>query len=119
MEKAFIKIDHCRIENNRTTLIPEISWEMKTGEVWLIIGPNGGGKADFLNALSGIGGLKITPNTDGLFSDIFYDSTENVSLERAARLIQEERENDESDYIEGGVDIGRTGRVFISQALKT
>ena len=119
MEKAFIKIDHCRIENNRTTLIPEISWEMKTGEVWLIIGPNGGGKADFLNALSGIGGLKITPNTDGLFSDVFYDSTENVSLERAARLIQEERENDESDYIEGGVDIGRTGRVFISQALKT
>ena len=117
MEKALITIDNCRIENNRTTLIHNLSWEMKNGEVWLIIGPNGGGKADFLNALSGIGGLKITPNIDGLFSDVFYDSTETVSLERAARLIQEERENDESDYIEGGVDIGRTGRVFISQAL--
>ena len=117
MEKALITIDNCRIENSSTTLLHEISWEMKDGEVWLVIGPNGGGKADFLNALSGIGGLKITPNTDGLFSDIFYDSTETVSLERAARLIQEERENDESDYIEGGVDHGRTGRVFISQAL--
>ncbi len=117
MEKTLIKIHHCRIENNRTTLISELSWEMKAGEVWLVIGPNGGGKADFLNALSGIGGLKITPNTDGLFSDTFYDSTENVSLERAARLIQEERENDESDYLEGGVDHGRTGRLFIAQAL--
>ena len=96
---------------------------MNEGEVWLVIGPNGGGKADFLNALSSAGdnatgsGIKITPNTEGLFSDIFSDSTELVSLERAARLIQEERENDESDYLEGGVDHGRTGRLFIAQAL--
>ena len=114
---SLIKIENCRIENSRSILLQNISWEMKDGEVWLITGPNGSGKADFLNALSGNTGCKITPNTDGLFSDIFYDSTETVSLERAARLIQEERENDESDYIEGGVDIGRTGRVFISQAL--
>ena len=102
---------------------------MNEGEVWLVIGPNGGGKADFLNALAAAGkggmaagagiagGIKITPNADGLFSDIFSDSTELVSLERAARLIQEERENDESDYLEGGVDHGRTGRIFIAQAL--
>ena len=90
---------------------------MNEGEVWLVIGPNGGGKADFLNALDG--SLNIVPNTDGLFSDIFSDSTELVSLERAARLIQEERENDESDYLEGGVDHGRSGRVFITQALKS
>ncbi len=88
---------------------------MNEGEVWLVIGPNGGGKADFLNALNG--SLKISPNNDGLFSDVFSDSTELVSLERAARLIQEERENDESDYLEGGVDHGRTGRLFIAQAL--
>ena len=116
---SLIKIENCRIENSRSILIQNMNWEMNAGEVWLVTGPNGSGKADFLNALSGNTGIKITPNTDGLFSDIFYDSTETVSLERAARLIQEERENDESDYIEGGVDIGRTGRVFISQALKT
>lgn len=116
---TLIKIENCRIESSSSTLLQNISWEMKAGEVWLVTGPNGSGKADFLNALAGNTGCKIIPNTDGLFSDIFYDSTETVSLERAARLIQEERENDESDYIEGGVDIGRTGRVFISQALKT
>ncbi len=114
---SLIKIENCRIENSRSILIQNMSWEMNAGEVWLVTGPNGSGKADFLNALSGNTGIKITPNTDGLFSDIFYDSTETVSLERAARLIQEERENDESDYLEGGVDHGRTGRVFIAQAL--
>ena len=116
---SLIKIDNCRIENNRSILIQNMSWEMNEGEVWLVIGPNGGGKADLLNALSAASGLKITPNINGLYSNIFSDSTDSVSLERAARLIQEERENDESDYIEGGVDIGRTGRAFISEALNT
>ncbi len=134
MCKSLITIQNCRIENSRALLLPELSWKMNEGEVWLVIGPNGGGKADFLNALASGGGagkagassgkasgtdtsIKITPNTDGLFSDIFSDSTELVSLERAARLIQEERENDESDYLEGGVDHGRSGRVFIAQGL--
>ncbi len=118
MCKSLITIQNCRIENNRATLVPELNWKMNEGEVWLVIGPNGGGKADFLNALAGgAGGERVTPNTEGLFSDIFFDSTELVSLERAARLIQEERENDESDYLEGGVDHGRSGRLFIAQAL--
>ena len=87
-----------------------------------MIGPNGGGKAAFLNALAGeAGGVgsgeRIIPNTEGLYSNLFSDSSELVSLERAARLIQEERENDESDYLEDGVDHGRTGRIFIAQAL--
>ena len=129
MCKSLITLQNCRIENSRAVLVPELSWKMNEGEVWLVIGPNGGGKADFLNALAAAGkgriaagagiagGIKITPNADGLFSDIFSDSTELVSLERAARLIQEERENDESDYLEGGIDHGRTGRIFIAQAL--
>ena len=111
-----ISIKNCRIENSRNVLLPQVDWNMKKGEVWLVIGPNGGGKADFINALSGI--QKIIPNTsDSDYQNQFADSVELVSLERAARLIQEERENDESDYVEGGVDIGRTGRIFIAQAL--
>ena len=113
-----ITIQNCRIENSRETVIPKLEWQMKRGEAWLVIGPNGGGKADFINALAGK--LKIVPATDSpqaFFSSIFGDSVELVSLERAAHLIQEERENDESEYIEGGVDIGRTGRIFIAEAL--
>lgn len=117
MSTNLISINDCRIENSRETLVPELSWEFKTGEAWLVIGPNGGGKADFLNALSGK--LKLIPNSiDGaLYSSVFGDSVEIVSLERAARLIEEERENDESEYVEGGVDIGRTGRIFIAQGI--
>jgi len=134
---SLIKISNCRIENAAETVVPEITWEMKEGEAWLVIGPNGGGKADFVNALSGAAGMKFSVNgingslsqTGSLslskgpaseapfFCNTFENSVELVSLERAARLIQEERENDESDYVEGGVDIGRTGRVFIAESL--
>ena len=140
--KALISIKNCRIENSRETVVPELDWQMKQGEAWLVIGPNGGGKADFINALAGK--LKIVPNaqikpidniipssssqtnvsdnvltdsSQAFFSSVFDDSVELVSLERAAHLIQEERENDESEYVEGGVDIGRTGRIFIAEAL--
>ena len=127
--KSLISIKNCRIENSRETVVPELNWQMKQGEAWLVIGPNGGGKADFINALAGK--LKITPNaqikwadndeeadaSQAIFSTAFGDSVELVSLERAAHLIQEERENDESEYVEGGVDIGRTGRIFIAEAL--
>ncbi len=125
ISKNLITINNCRIENSRQTLISNIFWQMKEGENWLVIGPNGGGKADFVNALASnqqsgaqqSGTLKVLPNTDGLYSNIFQNSTDIVSLERAARLIQEERENDESDYVEGGVDHGRTGRLFIAQGI--
>ena len=40
-----------------------------------------------------------------------------VSLETAATLIQEERNNDDGDYIEGGIDIGRTAASLIAEVL--
>ena len=116
---TLINITNCRIENSKQVLIQSLDWQMKEGEAWLVIGPNGGGKADFVNALCG--SLKILPNNSNnlsLYSNPFAESTELVSLERAAKLIQEERENDESEYVEGGVDIGRTGRLFICDIQK-
>ena len=119
-QQALITIQNCRIDNARKTLVQKIDWTMNAGENWLVIGPNGGGKADFLNALASCGGLKFNPNSGeevSLYANTFGTSTELVSLERAALVIQEERDNDESDYIEGGVDIGRTARMFISEIL--
>lgn len=117
---TLISIKNCRIDNTKKTLIPNLNWTLNSGENWLVIGPNGGGKADFLNAIANQTGFKILPNNaeqESYYTNIFSDSTEIVSLERAARLIQEERENDESEYVEGGVDIGRTGRVFIAEGV--
>ena len=120
---TLIKINNCRIEGSRGTVLDEVSWEMKSGEAWLVTGPNGGGKAEFLKALDGSFGLGFEPNPNrsnedfSLYSNVLADSVETVSLERAARLIQEERELDESEFIDGGVDIGRTGRVLIAEGI--
>src|SRR5574344_519738 len=123
MNENLITIQNCRIENKNKIVIENFSWKMKSKEAWLVIGPNGGGKADFINALAS--SEKIIPNTmknDGdngasIFSSTFDNSVEIVSLEKAALLIEEERANDESEYIEGGVDIGRTGRIFIAEGV--
>ena len=143
MNENLITIKNCRIDDTKKTIIPRLDWNFKSGQAWLVIGPNGGGKADFLNAIAAQNkNLQIVPNSganpsasanqssevnpssgtqnfldEGLFSSIFKDSVEIVSLERAAKLIEEERINDESEFIEGGVDIGRTGRIFIAEAI--
>ena len=119
MCKKLIYVENCRIENDKDVFIKNLSWTMNEGEVWLIIGPNGGGKADFVKALSNAEKVRFVPSlqSESFYSNYFGDSVETVSLERAACLIQEERENDESEYIEGGVDIGRTGRVFIAEGV--
>ena len=115
--QTLINIQKCRIQNDKEIFIKEFSCQIKATENWLVIGPNGGGKADFLNALSG--NLKIVKNQDDSILEIPQpNDLELVSLEKAARIIQEERENDESEFLEGGVDIGRTGKVFIAQSLK-
>lgn len=96
---------------------------MQTAQAWLVTGANGSGKAEFLKMLAGQ--EQIIPNCadltekteNGIFFNFFKDSAEIVSLERAASLIEEERANDESEYIEGGIDKGRSGRFFLTQAL--
>lgn len=111
-----ITIKNCSIEDTKSQKISKVNWNFNAGEAWLVIGPNGGGKADFLKALCGQRNV-IPEAMDGIYSNVFKDSVEIVSLERAAKLIEEERNNDESDYVEGGVDIGRTGRVFLAEAI--
>ncbi len=112
---SLIYINNCRVQNLHGTIIKKLSWQMNPGESWLVIGPNGGGKASFLSALAGEN--QIIPNdSTGAYSSKFENSSETVSLERAARIIQEERELDESEYI-GKIDEGRTGRRFICEVL--
>ena len=116
-QKNFISINECRIESSRGTLLENVSWKMSSKEAWLVVGANGSGKANFLNALAG-DGARFVPNKDGaFFSNAFENSAEIISLEKAAALIGEERANDESEYVEGGVDHGRTARVFLCEGI--
>lgn len=115
MANNSIKIKNCRIEDLKKVSIQNLDWEMKSGESWLVIGPNGGGKADFIKALSGE--KKVSPNaTDSIYENDFSDSVETVSLEVAAKLIEQERELDETEYMDK-IDEGRSGRRFICEVL--
>lgn len=118
MSRNFITLKNCRIEDSKSVKLENINWTFNTGEAWLVIGANGSGKANFLKALAGE--LKIIPDSkfaDSLYSNFFEQNIEIVSLEKAASLIEEERQNDESEFVEGGVDIGRTGRIFLAEAI--
>jgi len=114
-ESSLIYINNCRVQDLHGTCISNINWQMNPGEAWLVIGPNGGGKAAFLQALASEKEIAANDST-GAFSSKFNDSVEIVSLERAASLIQEERDLDESEYI-NKIDEGRTGRRFICEVL--
>lgn len=88
--------------------------------MWLVTGPSGGGKEHFVQALANSKALGLLPlfvSAEGGGYDNQLSSTELVSLETAAALIQEERSNDQGDYVEGGVDIGRTAARFICEVL--
>lgn len=118
--EKLISIDRCSVRDMSKTYLKKISWEMKSGEAWLVTGPNGGGKADFIKALSGQ--LSFVPEEDPesktrpSFTSIFEKSVAVVSLEEAARLIEEERSRDESEIMDRE-DEGRTGRQYIAEVL--
>ena len=118
MEKKLIYINDCNIEKNNNVVLKNINFEYKKNQAILITGPNGGGKAEFIKGLCNINKICVnTNNLESSYFNIFEKDTQIVSLEVAAKLIEEERNNDESEYIEGGVDIGRTGRFFLAQSL--
>lgn len=115
-----ISILNCRIQDGSKPLMKEFSWQMKKGEAWLVTGPNGGGKADFVKALnSQLDFVPLESKEDekkGSFYSAFENSVSLVSLEVAARLIEEERQRDESEILDRE-DIGRTGRQYIAEVL--
>lgn len=122
-DNPLIKVCNCYVLKDGCPVTSLFTWEMKKGEVWLVTGPNGGGKSHFIEALgtdnagASLSGCTFEPQTGGLYFNKYKSSTSVVSLEAAASLIKEERLNDESDYIEGGIDIGRTARDFIQEVL--
>lgn len=117
-------------------MIQSFSWNLQEGQVWLITGPSGGGKEQFIQALvnhreefrkpmfhpESVNQDTCTePSSNncagGQYFNRFSDRTQLVSLETAAALIQEERDRDEGDFIEGGIDIGRTAASFMCEVL--
>jgi len=91
----------------------ELIKSIDDGHTWLLTGPNGGGKAEFLNAFA----KDFSKASIAAGKAKNGNAVEIVSLEVAAKLIKEERDEDEGDYVESGLDIGRTAGAFIAEVL--
>jgi iron complex transport system ATP-binding protein len=50
--KTILNISGLRIARGDTVILDDLSWEVKSGEHWVILGPNGSGKTSLLSALA-------------------------------------------------------------------
>ena len=114
-EQPLIVIEDCSVGDILSPVIKSLDWRLLPGEAWVAVGPSGGGKEAFAAALAGL--LPMRPNDGGQYYHGLEDSTAIVSFEAAAALLQKERYNDDSDFVEGGVSEGTTVRSFIAAAL--
>lgn len=86
-------------------------WVWNEGEQWLLTGDNDSGKeslAEFLTSHSS------TLDYKGEYTrGESIEGVRSVSFADAATLIEYERKNDDSDFVEGGISTGRTSMDFI------
>jgi molybdate transport system ATP-binding protein len=117
----YIVIKNCRVSDRYRVYLRGVSWTYSRGETWLVTGGNGSGKEHFVAALGGVGKKTFAPepgSAGAAYESAFAGQSLCVSLEEAAALIAEERRRDESDYAEGGVDIGRTAREYLGETAR-
>jgi molybdate transport system ATP-binding protein len=96
-------------------IFQDLTWSLKPGEAWVITGSNGSGKSAFAAALAGL--LPITPGIAGAYINVFAGHAVLVSFENAAEVIERERANDDSDFVEGGIDPGTSVRRYLAEML--
>lgn len=104
-EIPLINLEKANISSRTEMILENITWTVRTGENWLLCGSNGSGKSALIAALNGK--ITITPTPKLPFSIAI------ASFEEASRLIKEEREHDDSEFIDGGIDPGRTPSILL------
>ncbi|HOT62973.1 MAG TPA: ATP-binding cassette domain-containing protein [Treponemataceae bacterium] len=110
-----IILEHCDICKDGETILRDVTWDSGEQEHWLVTGSNGAGKSVFAAALAGE--FDILPRDAGEGSLLDPASVSLVSFETAAELIEEEKRRDDSDFVDGGVDPGRTPRKLIMETI--
>jgi molybdate transport system ATP-binding protein len=114
-EKVLMQFRNCSVGPVLSPALRALDWQLYPGEAWAVVGPSGGGKEAFADALAGL--LPVRPDDGGQYLNSLEGSTALVSFEAAAALLQKERYNDDSDFVEGGVAEGTSVRSFIAAAL--
>ena len=103
-----IKNLHFPINKERSLTI--INWVLPEGKSALICGANGSGKSVFAQLLTG----KLESRSGKIqFSN--PDKFAHVSFELEAEILAEDRYNNDSEFIEGGLDQGRLAKEIIGK----
>jgi molybdate transport system ATP-binding protein len=105
-----IRFSQCDIRVSDKFSLTALSWHIESGQTWVVVGPNGSGKSALGAALKG-----EFPVARGGFESV--SGVAVVSLEEQARLIQRERQRDESDLTDE-VDNGTPVHEMLSEDSK-
>ena len=89
-------------------------WTFHDGENWFVTGPNGSGKSGFGRLLAGMAANEGSMTVD--FSRHGGESVAWVSPELERQFFLEELRNDDSEFMEGGFDPGRSAEEIILTA---
>ncbi len=114
-EESIIDMRNCRIGEVLSPALASVSWRLCAGQAWALVGPSGGGKDAFAAAVAGT--VHVAPGEGGWYQNSFTGRTALVSFEAAAELLRQERYNDDSDFVEGGISEGTSVRAFIAAGL--
>ncbi len=106
-----ITIKNLQVQINREQSLSIDKWVLPHRQSALICGANGSGKSAFARLLSG----KLRPGSgEILFSD--PEKRAYVGFELEAELLAEDRYHNDSEFMEGGLDTGRTAREIIGSS---
>ncbi|WDE98740.1 ATP-binding cassette domain-containing protein [Lentisphaera profundi] len=109
IKKSLITLQNAQLYINQKLLLDKFSWEIKTQENWTIIGPNGAGKS----LLAGL--LTQRYNCPHIHFSLAPSQIQEVSFAVVQESLDYEAWNDDSEFLEGGVDKGRSVHEFICE----
>jgi len=109
-----IHLEQCTVSSHTNVLLENISWTVLSGETWLLTGSNGSGKSALIAALAGELNLETFSKDKSNLNKRIPTRIARASFEEASRLLKEEREHDDSEFIEGGIDPGRTPAILLN-----
>ncbi len=106
MQPAIISIEKLRCQLSNDLLLSIEKLTLEQGQSLLVLGDNASGKSVLAQILAG--------EIDDFQGSVFLtDSFTTLSFELEAQTLEQDRQNDRSDFMEEGLDNGRTAREII------
>ncbi len=106
--QIIVKNLHFQINEKRSLKIDD--WTLPSGKSALVCGPNGSGKSVLAQVLCG----KLKPDSGHVQFDK-PDKTAWVSFELEEEILAEDRYHNDSEFLEGGLDQGRSAQEIIGE----